>query len=190
MKLRKVAGDFFSREPSTVTVTNDSSRDLHFELEKRLYEEAELLDDGYIREWFETVLHRDITYDIPLRVTLEKKADPRSQSWGWLMQEDWNSLHTRVRRLDTEYAWAEDPRTRTRRFITNIRVGEAEGEGVSSVRSNILVYWARESSDEYKLLSGERHDIWVLNDAIWTLRQRRVLLDHTVLVTHNLSIFL
>jgi 3-phenylpropionate/cinnamic acid dioxygenase small subunit len=106
------------------------------------------------------------------------------------MKEDWYSIKTRVNRLDTEYAWAEDPPTRTRHFITNVRVDDGEEEGGVRVRSNVLVYWAKGSTDAFKLLSGERHDVLTRIDGRWKLTARKVLLDHTVLVTQNLSIFL
>ena len=38
------------------------------------------------------------------------------------MDDDWDSLEMRALRVDTEYAWAEDPPSRTRHFITNVRV--------------------------------------------------------------------
>jgi 3-phenylpropionate/cinnamic acid dioxygenase small subunit len=163
--------------------------DLTAEVSEFLFREAELLDDGQVREWFEQLLHPEITYEMPVRVTTDRHGETGDRGRGWLMKEDWNSLHTRVRRLDTEYAWAEDPPTRTRRFVTNIRVAPGD-DGTTAVRSNILVYWSRGPSDEYKLLSGTRRDVLTTVEGSWRLLRRLVTLDHTVLVTQNLSIFM
>jgi 3-phenylpropionate/cinnamic acid dioxygenase small subunit len=154
-----------------------------------LYHEAELLDDGRIREWFETVVDSEIEYEMPIRVTTDRHGETAAVGRGWLMKEDWSSLDTRIRRLETEYAWAEDPPTRTRRFVTNIRIAGAD-DGCAAVRSNILVYWSRGPSDEFRLLSGERHDRLKRVEGGLRLARRLVLLDHTVLVTQNLSIFI
>jgi 3-phenylpropionate/cinnamic acid dioxygenase small subunit len=45
------------------------------------------------------------------------------------------SLGLRVRRLGTNVAWAEDPPSLTRRFVTNIRVAWGEREDELAVRS-------------------------------------------------------
>lgn len=162
---------------------------LDAEVRAFLYHEAALLDRGQIREWFDTIVHQDIRYEIPIRVTKDSQSASAAAGRGWLMQEDWSSLDTRVRRLETEYAWAEDPPTRTRRFVTNVRTS-AEADGSVTAESNILVYWSRGPSDEFRLLSGERRDRLALVDGTLRLIHRLVLLDHTVLVTQNLSIFI
>ena len=56
------------------------------------------------------------------------------------MLEDWPSLKARVARLEHEYAWAENPPSRTRRFVTNIMVtGKTENGGVQ-VESNLMLF--------------------------------------------------
>jgi 3-phenylpropionate/cinnamic acid dioxygenase small subunit len=42
----------------------------------------------------------------------------------------------------------------------------------------------------YDLLSAERKDVLRKEEDQWKLRRRVILLDHAVLTTHNLSVFL
>ena len=103
------------------------------------------------------------------------------------MDEDRGMLQTRVDRLDTEYAWAEDPPSRTRRLVTNIRVA-ADGDRIAA-RSNLLVYRGRHGDTVDQLIAAERHDTLIRADDL-RLTERIVYLDHTALRTPNLAIFL
>ena len=51
------------------------------------------------------------------------------------MKDTYASMRLRVDRLQTEHAWAEDPPSRTRRVVTNIRVREL---GPGEVTVNVL----------------------------------------------------
>ena len=75
------------------------------------------------------------------------------------MFEDHGSLEARVARLETEYAWAEDPPSRTRRLVSNIRVEAGEAEGTLRAKSNLLIYRGRYDSPSYNLIAGERQDV-------------------------------
>lgn len=154
-----------------------------------LYHEAELLDDRRLRDWF-NLLTVDIDYRIPTRVTRERAATrPEFSAASFHMIEDYGSLKTRVARLETEYAWAEDPPTRTRRIVSNVRVGESAGDEEFNVKSNFLLFRAK-SDAAPTLLAGERHDVLRRIEGTLRLARRMVLLDHTVLPMENLAIFL
>jgi 3-phenylpropionate/cinnamic acid dioxygenase small subunit len=94
-----------------------------------------------------------------------------------------------VNRLLTEHAWAEDPPSRTRRVVTNVRVREL-GDGEAAVRSYLTLYRSQWDTTDYDLLVGERQDVLHLHDDGWRLRRRVVLLAHTILDTPNLGVFL
>jgi 3-phenylpropionate/cinnamic acid dioxygenase small subunit len=154
-----------------------------------LHYEAELLDDRRYEEWL-TLLSPEIEYRIPTRLTRERgSALPEFSEKSFLMLEDIGSLRTRVRRLATAFAFAEDPPTRTRRIIGNIRTGEAESPGEFAVKSNfILVRTKMDQSSQ--LIAGERSDV-LRSSAGNTLLVRRVVhLEHTVLPMENLAIFI
>ena len=159
---------------------------LWFEVQSFLFHEAELLDDGHLHDWL-GLLAPEVRYRIPIRVTRERTAGRGFSQVGYHMDEDRGMLQTRVARLDTEYAWAEDPPSRTRRFVTNIRAAE-NGDRIF-VRSNLLVYRGRHGDSVDQLIAGERHDTLIRADDL-RLAERIVYLDHTALRTHNLAIFL
>jgi len=159
------------------------------EIEAFLMEEAELLDDGRLREWLDLCTD-DIRYEVPVRVTRERVSGRGISREMAHWTDDWTALEMRVLRQETEYAWAEDPPSRTRHFITNIRLSAGEAEDEIAVRSNVLLFRSRGDSPDSDLLSGERHDVIRRVDGRWRLARREVILDHSTLPTHNLPIIL
>ena len=132
----------------------------------------------------------DAEYLMPVRVNRERSG---GEGFDWnsnYFEETRGSLELRVRRLETEYAWAEDPPSRTRHFVTNIRVAPGEEDDEVAVRSNLLLYRSRGSDPHQDIISAERKDVLRKEDDQWKLKRRVILLDHTVLLTHNLSVFL
>jgi 3-phenylpropionate/cinnamic acid dioxygenase small subunit len=173
---------------STVTSGGVGSQ-TYFEVLDFLNTEAELLDDNKIREWF-ALLDPEIDYKVPIRVTRERAAGAGFSFEGWHMYEDYGSLEARVARLETEYAWAEDPPSRTRRLVSNIRLEPAGADNEINVKSNFLIYRGRYDSPSFNLIAGERHDSLRRVNRELKLLKRLVLLDHATLGTHNLAIFL
>jgi 3-phenylpropionate/cinnamic acid dioxygenase small subunit len=183
-----VSGYLHPRGPNSVVITDRSTAAL-VESYAFLVLEAELLDNNEMQAWF-GLLDADISYEMPVRITRERSAGLGFSDQGFHMREEWHSLQTRVARLDSEYAWAEDPPSRTRRFVTNVRASETDVEGEVAVKSNVLVYRARFDNPAHQLLSAERHDVLRRNEGELKLLKRVVLLDHTTLGTPNLAIIL
>ncbi|MCW2763454.1 MAG: narAb [Marmoricola sp.] len=154
-----------------------------------LYGEAELLDANKYREWLELVAE-DLRYVVPLRVTREREAETDVIVGMNHQDDDWDSMEMRVLRLETEYAWAEDPPSRSRHFVTNVRVQEGETEGEYRVKSSLLLYRTRGDAPIYDLLSGERTDVLRRTDDGLRLANRVVLLDQTTVMTHNLALIM
>jgi len=163
--------------------------DLYLEIVSFLHKEAELLDEGRYREWL-ALLSEDIRYQVPVRVTRERPAEGGTGGLSSMYHLDENrtSLEMRVERLETGFAWAEDPPSRLRHFVSNVRLGGVE-DGEVEVRSNLLVFRSRWDKPEYVLLCGERHDRLRRNGQGWQIARRSVVLDHTTLPVHNLSFF-
>jgi 3-phenylpropionate/cinnamic acid dioxygenase small subunit len=159
------------------------------EVTEWLFHEAELLDAGDYRGWMDRIAE-DLRYVVPLRVTREREA-PTDVIVGMThMDDDYDSMEMRVLRLETEYAWAEDPPSRSRHFITNIRVEAGEGDGELKVKSNLLLYLTRGDAPVYDLLSGERTDVLRREGGALKLAFRSVLLDQTTVMTHNLALIM
>jgi ethylbenzene dioxygenase beta subunit len=159
-----------------------------------LYREAELLDEGRYREWLD-LLTRDVRYQVPVRIAKERGASPTAVTGVgtnmFHLDEDRDSLELRVDRLETGFAWAEEPPSRIRHFVSNVRVEPVEGSADEvAVRSSVLIYRSRWDRAGYDLLSGERHDLLRRRDTGWQLARRRVILDNTTLPTLNLSFFI
>lgn len=158
------------------------------EVSRFLIKEAELLDRGQFREWLQ-LLTADVIYQMPMRATRERSAGDGFDTMHHF-DEDRPSLEMRVRRLETEYAWAEEPATRTRRFVTNLRVeaGAADDELLATV--NVLIFRSRGDAATHTLLSMERQDTVRLEDGQWKLAKRVMLLDQTSLPVSHISVIL
>ena len=153
-----------------------------------LNREADLLDTGREREWLETMVSRDIVYQLPLRQTVERARGSGFATATFHLDESYGSLLTRVTRNESAFAWAENPPSRIRHFVTNIRVSEFD-DGQLGVKNNLLIYRTRGDQTQPQLLSGERQDVLRVEDGNLKLCRRTILLDLTVIETHNLAIF-
>lgn len=154
-----------------------------------LYREAELLDAWKLQEWV-ALLAPDIDYRIPVRTTRMKKDGEGFSKRAFVLEEDLGSIKLRVKRLESDYAWSENPRTRTRHMVANVRVAPADAADCWNVKSNIAVYCHRGDEPHPVVLTGERQDLLQKSGDEWTLKRRLVLLDTTVLGMDAFSIFL
>src|SRR4029453_299181 len=110
-------------------------------------------------------------------MTGERQNGPGFSNEAFHMLEDVASLTMRVRRLDTDYAWAEDPPSRSRRFVSNVR-GTKNGDGELNVPATLPTSRSRLDAVEYDIVTAERRDVLVPVDGELKLRSRTVLLDH------------
>ncbi|QLL10391.1 3-phenylpropionate/cinnamic acid dioxygenase subunit beta [Mycobacterium vicinigordonae] len=157
-----------------------------------LTREAFLLDHGRFHEWME-MLDQDLEYRMPVRVTAWR-ADGEGFTDAMHFDDTYASMQGRVARLDTGYAWGEDPPSRTRRFISNITVtAPTHDDHELHVVSYLLVARSRWDNPTYQFLSAERRDL--LRQAPnhhgkYKLLNREILVDQSNLGTVNLAIFL
>jgi 3-phenylpropionate/cinnamic acid dioxygenase small subunit len=154
-----------------------------------LYREAELLDNRKLADWI-GMLSPKIEYQVPVRTTRGSRDGDGFSATAFFFDEDYGSLQLRVKRFASEYAWSENPPTRTRRLVTNFRVDAATDERTRAVRSNFAVYCFRGDDPVPRILTGERQDVLEQDGSAWKLRKRLVLLDTTVLGMDSLSILL
>jgi ethylbenzene dioxygenase subunit beta len=153
-----------------------------------LVDEAEILDNHDVRAWLE-LCDPEIEYLVPVRLTRERTAGAGFTDRSFHMKEDYGSLEMRVRRLETEYAWAEDPPSRMRRFVSNFRITRGEAEDEVEARTNLLIFRGRYDSSQYDIITAERHDVLRRADGELRLLRRNVLMDYTTVGTHNLAFF-
>ena len=165
------------------------SRDTYFEVLAWLNAEAEMLDQGRFADWL-ALLDDEVSYQMPIRLTRERSDAPDTSFANQNFMDDRKTLELRIRRLDTEFAWAEDPPSRTRRFVTNVRVDDGATGDQLRVRSYILLYRNRGDESRVDLLSGERSDVLRRSGDRWLLRERIVVLDQAVVGTKNLALLM
>ena len=153
-----------------------------------LHLEAELLDGRRYNDWV-TLFTEDAQYVMPIRVTREAQAEWELSPSGRVFDDNRETLGIRISRLNTEYAWAEQPPSRTRHHLSNIRVRPTSVDGEYHVRSNVLVYRSRGDKTTYDLFSAERQDILREGERSLTIARRHIVLDQSAISAHNISIF-
>jgi 3-phenylpropionate/cinnamic acid dioxygenase small subunit len=178
------------------------NEDVTREVEQFLYREARLLDDRRFHEWLE-LLTDDIHYWMGSRSNRYPRTskaiaildpdryvedDLTKADELAILDEDKASLSSRVARLDTGMAWAEDPPSRTRHLITNIEVEAGDAAAEVKVYSNFMVYRSR-AETEQDFYVGARRDVLRRVAGAWKIAGRKITLDQNVLLAKNVSIF-
>lgn len=178
---------------TTTTTDTTTAIQRHYEITRFLAEEAEALDEWRLRDWL-GMLTDDVVYQVPVRVHREVTDDGDRvtgvQADSYHLDESRTSLEMRVERVETGFAWAEEPPTRTRHVVGNVRVRDGDDPDTVAVRSNLLLYHTRWDRPEYTILSGERRDVLRREGQAWRLARRLVVLDNTVIPTLNMSFLL
>lgn len=162
---------------------------IELDCQRFLYREAEHLDRRQHDEWL-AMLHPDIDYKIPVRSTrLVKEGDGFSANI-FFMKEDLGTIEIRIARLKTDFAWSENPATRVRRMVSNIRVFKTEVDDEFLAISSIAAFCLRGDATTPTILTGERQDVLARSADGLRLKKRLILLDATVLEIEALSFFL
>lgn len=160
-----------------------------FEVERFYYDEAALLDAHRYEEWL-ALFSDDTFYFMPLRRTrMQRELDKEFTQPGEMAFFDDNKaqLASRVRKLATGRSWSEDPPSRTRHMITNVRVIEDSGSELV-VESNFHLYRTRLKSEETSWI-GSRRDVLRRTGVSFQIAKRTIYLEQTVLLSRNLSNF-
>ncbi|GLZ12002.1 hypothetical biphenyl dioxygenase beta subunit [Actinomadura sp. NBRC 104425] len=174
-----------------------ADRDTHFAVEQFYYEEADLLDAGRYADWLD-LLADDLDYWMPTRTNRLRRQQAQSvaaRGEAAFFDESKESLAWRIRRFDSGMAWSEDPPSRTRHLVTNVRVRHvdpAEHPGFTEddllARSAFLVYRNRLEREE-NVFAGTRTDILRRTGENFRIARRTILLDQNILLAKNISTF-
>ena len=172
---------------------------LQREVEQLYYEEAALLDERRFEEWLD-LLTVDIRYFMPLRrnVRYGQHAELENSRAGvdaaWF-DEGKETLIQRVKQIGTGIHWAEEPLSRVSHLVTNVRITSelpsdlTSGDGSElDVESRFLVYRNR-VEDETDVFVGKREDRLRRTPEGWRIAARTILLDQSVLLAKNLTLF-
>jgi 3-phenylpropionate/cinnamic acid dioxygenase small subunit len=164
--------------------------ELYSRIVEAYYDEAETLDALRYADWTKW-LSQDIRYTCPQRMTRTLKDHAKSIDRRVMhFDETFGTLAARVRRLNGISAFAEDPPSRTRRLVTNIRIAEGVEPSSYAVVSYFLLTRSRFENANLMLMSGERRDIVRDLGDKFELAKREIILDQAVLGMPNLAVFL
>jgi len=166
-------------------------RALLHEVTDFLYREADLLDERRYDEWL-GLLADDYQYSVPLRMNVryddvaEREQTRPGEEICWF-DEGKETAELRVAQLATGQHWAEEPVSRVTHLVTNVRLTSCEPPEVD-VSCRFVVYRNR-VADESDFLVGRREDRLRRTGDGWRVCRRRLLLDQSVLLAKNLSVF-
>lgn len=154
-----------------------------------LVDETYLLDAQSYEGWLD-LLTDDIHYLMPVRVTTALGAGFDTAPGMAHFDEDKYSLSRRVARFVTEHAWTEDPPSRMRHHLTNVRTFATDDPDHLVVDSGVLLYRSRGDVREAAQMSVGREDLLRRTDGRWKLARRTILADDSVIRMQNLAVFL
>ncbi|HAK62726.1 MAG: 3-phenylpropionate/cinnamic acid dioxygenase subunit beta [Pseudomonadota bacterium] len=165
---------------------------LQWELEQFLFAEAALLDQRRYREWY-AHLAEDLRYRMPLtfnRLARERDHEYSRDDESFLFDDTKQTIHVRLKRLETGLAWAEEPPSRTRHMISNVRIEQTDLPQSYLVHSYFHLYRSRLERQVDQLV-GARADILrrAGTPLGWELVRRDIILDQSTVLSNNLSMF-
>ena len=147
------------------------------QIEAFLFDEAALLDDWQLDEWL-LLFTEDCRYVVP---TTDLPAGDPERDLVYI-DDGYLQLQGRVQRLKSRHAYREYPSSRTRHFVSNIRVvGGTAGE--IHVEANFIVYRHRAGSTEPFV--GKYHYHLTTVDGKLRIKYRRATLDNETLRGHG-----
>ncbi|WP_020122045.1 3-phenylpropionate/cinnamic acid dioxygenase subunit beta [Streptomyces canus] len=162
---------------------------LQYEVEQFYTHEAALLDHQRFEEWVD-LFTDDTAYFMPIRRTVPRRNLSREFTQPGEMaffDDDKATLVGRVQKLGTGTAWAEDPPSRTRHLVTNVRIIEDLGTELT-VETCFHLYRTRLKSEIDEWI-GRREDVLRRTEEGFRIARRDIYLDQTVLLSQNLSNF-
>ena len=163
--------------------------ELHLQAHKWLVDESYLLDAQEYDEWLSR-LTDDVHYLMPVRVTTALGAGYSTSPGMAHMDENKYSLSRRAARFATEHAWTEDPPSRLRHYVTNVRTFRTGNPDEIIVDSAVLLFRSRGDVREAATVSAGREDLLRRTGSGWQLARRTIMVDEAVIRMQNLAIFL
>jgi p-cumate 2,3-dioxygenase beta subunit len=139
------------------------------QVEEFLYEEAALLDSWRLDDWL-ALMTADAVYRVPSND--RPNSDPKDTLF--IVADDIHRIRARVARLKKTDAHAEDPRSRTRRLLTNVRVVERNGAALK-VEANFHVTRFRRNDGSRHYIGHYRYELRVEGDKLRIAKREAVI---------------
>jgi biphenyl 2,3-dioxygenase beta subunit len=182
-----------ANEPVAESFDIRSRIELQFEIEQFLYREAELQDDRQFEQWLDLIAE-DIRYFMPLRFNRSRREQSIEYSGDHAaayFDDDKQMLISRVKKLRSPSGWSEDPPSRTRHLVTNVRVSGTADLAIFSAKSAMLIYRNR-LERQVDIIAGERRDLLRRTDTDFGFEivARTFLIDQATFLSNNISFFI
>ena len=148
------------------------------QVEDFLFQEADLIDSWQLHEWLD-LFTEDGTFYIPS--TDLPEGDHTTTLY--LIADDMPRLRSRVTQLPSGATWAENPQSRTRHLVSNVRIKDVDAYGVIQVTANFVVYRMRfQNIDPY---IGKYYYKLVQRNGELKILERKAVLDLEALRPHG-----
>jgi biphenyl 2,3-dioxygenase beta subunit len=172
--------------------SNAVDLELQNQIEQFYYREAQLLDHRAYDAWF-ALLDKDIRYFMPVRTNrmLRESALEYSGDGDFAhFDETHETMYGRIRKVNSDVGWAENPPSRTRHLVSNVIVKQTAEPDTFEVNSAFILYRNR-LERQVDIFAGERRDVLrrADNDLGFSISKRTILLDASTLLSNNLSMF-
>jgi 3-phenylpropionate/cinnamic acid dioxygenase small subunit len=169
---------------------------LKADIEDFYYHEADLLDERRFRDWLD-ILADDISYFMPIRRNVKfgqhqaRENTRRGEGISWFDEDKW-TLTKRVEQILTGVHYAEEPLSRICHMVSNVQIKavrpDLERPVEVEVSSRFLVYQNRVEYETYTFV-GKRNDTIRTTDAGWKIAKREIILEQSILLAKNLTMF-
>lgn len=162
---------------------------LQYKLEQFYYNEAALLDERRYDEWLK-LFTKDTHYFMPVRRTMnsnELDKEFTRQGQTAFFDDTYEEIARRVTKLATGNSWSENPPSRQRHLVTNVRVIADDGDELT-VGTNFHLYRTRLNSEEDSWI-GSRRDRLRREEGSFRIARRDIFLEQTVILSRNMSNF-
>jgi 3-phenylpropionate/cinnamic acid dioxygenase small subunit len=169
---------------------------LKADIEDFYYHEADLLDERRFRDWLE-ILADDISYFMPIRRNVKfgqhqaRENTRMGEGISWFDEDKW-TLTKRVDQILTGVHYAEEPLSRICHMVSNVQIKavrpDLEKPGEIDVTSRFLIYQNRVEYETYTFV-GKRNDTIRATEAGWNVAKREIILEQSILLAKNLTMF-
>jgi p-cumate 2,3-dioxygenase beta subunit len=140
------------------------------DIEDFLYQEAYLLDEWRLDDWGQ-LLTEDAKYYVPPNDV--PKGNPKDTLFH--IADDIERIHSRIKRLKSRHAHAENPHSRTRRLLTNVRITERTEQFIH-VSANFIVMRFRRNEQVRQYVGMYEYKL-AIRDGKLKIAERKAILD-------------
>jgi p-cumate 2,3-dioxygenase beta subunit len=156
---------------------NTPSRISRQDVEDFLFTDAALLDELKLDLWLKLFLE-DAHFKIPA-LDVREASDQDSL---YLVSDNMSRLRSRVRQYQGRAMWVENPPSRTRRIVSNVRILAVEGAEIR-VAANFVVYRVRD--DVVDTYIGRYEHALIATEEGLRFKERKAILDLEALRPHG-----